>query len=238
MAEKKRKSSVTSEKIEKGEIDWMLAAAGNELLAEELRTGRCRCGALLADESEGCRWHGRGREDVARALRTWVRISVRDSAGPRGEDLDLLARFLPRDFLFCYEVLIHRGLVIPGSAVRGGRGYDETVDAGVGRTSGGLKAVRSGSPELNLVAGVQKKNQGSRKAVIRSDAAILYRSRIDRRLRKLAREMLVWLEEGRSNRTVRKCTGRRCGQFAEEGWNFCPNCGSPVDEFEKKNGRR
>lgn len=211
------------------EKNWLEAAAGDAELAEELRTGRCRCGKLIREDSAGCRRHERGRERIAESLRTWVRLSVRDSAGPRGEDLDLLARYLPRDFMFCYEVLVHRGVAIPGSAVRGGQGYDETAVTGI-RPRGGLGSSRSGEPELRLAASGRRGSQGSGKAVIRDEEAVLYRARIDRRLRKMAREILGWLEEGRTVRTTRRCTGKKCRRLAEEGWVFCPACGASVSD--------
>ena len=214
--------------------DWLLAAAGSESLAEELRTGRCRCGKLLREESEGCRWHDGAKEQVQAIIRGVVRWSGREQNGgygPTGEDLELIGGFLPRDFLFAYEVLVHRSVVVSGGSLRGGQGYDETRIAGVGRSRGGMGATKSGTREERLVAGPRKKSGGSGKPVIRDEAALAYRRRLERRLRKLARDALVWLEEGASARPVSRCSGRRCGLFAEDSWRFCPTCGSAVGSY-------
>lgn len=214
--------------------DWLLAAAGDEVLAEELKTGRCLCGVLLSDRSPGCRRHDDGKRQLSRILKAAMRSVDSSGYGPRGEDLELLGRYLPKGFLFCYEILIQRGVAVPGS-MRGGRGYDETPIVGAGRPVGGLGTARSGVAEKRLAAAPARKSGGSGKAVIRDEAAVAYRASVDRRLRKLAREMTTWLEEGaRGKKTFRKCTGRRCGQFAEDGWNFCPTCGSATEEYEKK----
>lgn len=216
--------------------DWLAAAAGNQALAEELRTGRCRCGKMLGDVegAEGCAWHEAGRRRVASALRTaW---SGGGGAGPRGEDMELLCRFMPKEMLFVYEVLVHRGLVIGGGALRGGRGYDESVVPGTGKAVGGMAATRSGVVERRMAAGAPAKRGSSAKPVVRSEEAVVYRRKIDRRLRRIAREMLVWLEEGVTSKVLRRCTRARCGLFAEDGWNFCPVCGGSVEDFERRSG--
>lgn len=217
------------------ETDWLAAAAGDSTLAEELKTGRCRCGKLLREDGGGCKWHASVQHHVAEIVKRTRWSGVGLEAGPRGEDLELLGRFLPPDFLFAYEVLVHRGLVVGGGGVRGGAGYDESVVVGAGRGTGGLGGVKSGETERRIGTGGggggPGKN-GSGAAVVRDEAALAMRRKIDRRLRKLAREVLLWIEgNGLSSKTiVYRCTGRKCGKFAEEGWAFCPSCGSAVGE--------
>lgn len=215
--------------------DWMAAAAGDETLAEELRTGTCRCGKMLSESSPECRVHPSARLQVSWLLRSaWTGVGRPD--GPRGEDLELLGRFLPKDFLFAYEVLVHRGLVITGGAARGGRGYDESVIVGAGKGVGGMGAVRSGEVERRIGAGGGsggKGGAGSGKPVIRSEEAVLYRRKVDRKLRRLAKETIAWIETGKALKTVRKCTGRKCGRFAEEDWVFCPRCGAVCDDYRR-----
>lgn len=209
--------------------DWLAAAAGNEALAEELRTGRCRCGKMLGEDAAGCRWHESLRLTVAEVMRkVWDGRGDTAGTGPRAEDLELLGRYLPAEFLFCYEVLVHRSVVVPGSA-RGGRGYDEAVEVGAGRRS--PAAVKSGTTEVRGGANGSSRRGGSGKPVIRSEQAVVFRAKIDRRLRRLSRDMLTWLEQKGSFKTdvVYRCSGRKCGRFAEEGWNYCPNCGAQVD---------
>lgn len=58
------------------------------------------------------------------------------------------------------------------------------------------------------------------------EAALAFKSEIDRKLRKVTREMERWLERRSSNReenglrNVRKCV--RCRRYGEEKWSFCP----------------
>lgn len=227
--------------MQEGETDWLAAAAGDEELAEELRTGKCRCGKMLGDDSawRHCRHHEAGRRKIAELLHEalgdarWRESGRGDAAwgrGPRGEDLELLARYVPKGFLLCYEILVCRGLVLGG----GGRGYDETVEVGSGRPVGGLGTPRSGVTERRLTAGVGRRGS-SGAAVIRDEAAVSYRASVDRKLRKIAREMSAWLEEGpRGKKAVYRCTGKKCGKYAEPEWNFCPTCGAAVDESKKR----
>lgn len=217
---------------ERDGTDWLAAAAGNEALAEELRTGICRCGKELAEESRNCSRHQRAGAVVRAALRlAWDGSAA--LGGPRGEDLELLGRFMPQDLLFAYEVLVHRALVVPGS----GRGYDEQVVVGAGKSVGGLGGVKSGQTERSLSAGTPSKRGSSLRPVVRSEPSLAFRRKIDRRLRKLAKEILQHLEGDLSVKRVHRCSGRKCGQFAEEGWYFCPSCGAAVVEVEKRGPR-
>jgi hypothetical protein len=215
-----------------GRTDWLAAAAGDAELAEELRTGVCQCGVPLAEDAPPgeCRRHERGREKVAGALRSaWTGASL--GTGPRGEDLELLGRYLPAGFLFAYEVLILRGSVL-NLGLRGGRGYDEGRDVRSGRRRGGLGSARSGEPELRLTASPPSRRGGSRD-LVRDEVALAKRKSVDRKLRKLGREMLTFLEGVEKSRTVRRCTGKKCRQFAEEDWIYCPRCASPVEEIDR-----
>lgn len=215
--------------------DWMSAAAGDEVLAEELRTGRCRCGKLLSDEveDEGCRWHEAGRERVASVLRAiWTGVGATGGVGPRGEDLELLGRYLPTGFLFAYEILIHRAVVLSSS-----RGYDSTVQKDAGRPTGGLGSTRSETVERRIGAGGGSRKFGGSRDLVRDEASLEFRRRIDRKLRKLGREMLVWLEGTRGKTTYRRCGGRKCGAFADEEWNYCPKCGAATEERDRRGPR-
>lgn len=222
--------------------DWLSAAAGDEVLAEELKTGICRCGTALSKKNDGCRWHVLGVDGgmYGRSMGVWTKRAL-TSDGPRGEDMELLCRFLPRELLFAFEVLVHRSVVVPG----GGRGYDENVDPRAGRRSGGLGATKSGTVERGIGAGGGSGGSGgggagkngSRGNVVRDEQALGFRKQMERRLRKAGLDILNWLEavdEGGSGKAVKKtvwrCTGRRCGLFAERGWTFCPRCGCQVEE--------
>lgn len=247
---------VSSGKSFDAEEFWLSAAAGNEALAEELRTGTCRCGKRLGDmgkdgRGDGCRWHAGLIGSVGAGLRALdeLRLAWTGADGPQGrglgktgEDLELLGRFLPQGFLLNYELLLHKGLVLNQGGVRGGRGYDESVEPSAGRPTGGMGSVRSGQTERRIGAGGGSggRGAGSEKPVIRSHEAVLMRDRIDRKLRALGRQMAAWMSEGEDRKRNGKgvgqyrCTGKKCRRIAEADWHYCPNCGSRVEQEEKK----
>lgn len=71
-------------------------------------------------------------------------------------------------------------------------------------------------------------------ADVRSVRLMAAKSRVDRKLRALAREIELELEGGKKG-DVRKCT--RCGKYAEDTWSYCPWDGAPT-QSEDRDGRR
>lgn len=71
-------------------------------------------------------------------------------------------------------------------------------------------------------------------ADVRSIRLMAAKSRVDRKLRSIAREIEKELEGGGKG-DVRKCT--RCGKFAEDTWNYCPWDGAPTQSEDPKSGR-
>lgn len=65
--------------------------------------------------------------------------------------------------------------------------------------------------------------------VIRDEEALRFKSEVERKIRKLTREMEKWLANRSSSRTevMRKCV--RCKRFADEKWVFCPWDGGRVE---------
>lgn len=199
---------------------WLKAAAGDPQFAEELKAGRCRCGAPLGEVNDDCSVHPGKREKFLQ-LRHF-RAIVTDTV-----EHEVLLRFLPKEFQLLYEELVGKAVVFGG-----GHGYDENVDPKAGVLGNGSEGgTKSERPQRRLVASPPKKF-GSGKTVVRNQAAIAYRQRVDRKIRKIAREIKLWLDDSDVQTSVRKCTSRKCGRFAEDTWWYCPNCGAPTDRAD------
>lgn len=131
--------------------------------------------------------------------------------------LELIQAFLPKDFINAYESLL-------SIALETGERKGESIDiAGTGKGTGAQ--VKS---EAKDVRSVHRKapSAGSSKAIIRDEAALRFRSGIDRKLRKLTREMRNYLGGDWKNKVTRKCSG--CNKFGDGDWNHCPYCGKPM----------
>lgn len=99
-----------------------------------------------------------------------------------------------------------------------------------GRLGSGGRPNRERGNERGLKTDGVGKVGGARKrgvsagvgGVIRDEAALAFKSRIEREIRKLTREMERWLENrtlSREEKETRKC--RKCNRFADETWRFC-----------------
>lgn len=69
--------------------------------------------------------------------------------------------------------------------------------------------------------------------VIRDEAAMAFKAEVERKIRKLTREMETWLElrssgreENGSRKPVRRCG--KCKRYMEESWKFCPLDGQKI----------
>lgn len=133
-----------------------------------------------------------------------------------------LMRALPESFVERYSMLALRVY----EAERHGRaeGEGRVGTARVTRLSTGQTETRGGAKSTGKRAGVNERQ------VLPSMAALAYKSKVDRKLRKIAREMAVWLKDGGTRQSVRRCV--RCCRFGEEGWSYCPTDGQPMQEVE------
>lgn len=120
---------------------------------------------------------------------------------------------LPEEFVRGYTDLFHRAL----ATGEDGTGEKNDAKAELGKARG--KAAR------NTLGGTRGVWQ------IRNDRALGEKQRIDRQLRKLARQMRDGANAGTGKEQVARCgeflaeekTG--CGKWVEKGWKFCPACG-------------
>lgn len=141
---------------------------------------------------------------------------------------EVVLRFLPPGLVLMYESLAHRGLVLGDSS-----GYDESVDTSVGQVTTGRTSSSQKEYSIRKSAGAGK--YGSGRKVVRSEAAVEYRKKIDRRLRKIAKEIENFLSDEEVKPVVsKKCPSGRCGLFGESGWTYCPNCGTVLQERQIK----
>jgi hypothetical protein len=142
--------------------------------------------------------------------------------------------FLPSGFLFAYEQLVEQGY---SSRQFGGNPASPLSQASQikgkspRKTSGRLN---SGHVDKTLMAG-KGKRPSPPEIQMQSEKAVNYRKNIDRRLRRLAREIKAFLagEAGENSGAVsRKCAGK-CGKLGEADWMYCPRCGGPMRELDK-----
>lgn len=106
----------------------------------------------------------------------------------------------------------------------GGRG-DVRVGRAVVKPANRLTDRRLVMPGARSAGGVSL-GVGS---VVVDEAALAFKGGVDRKIRKLTREMESWLERRSSDReekVVKRCG--KCNRYAEENWKFCPRDGSKL----------
>lgn len=166
-----------------------------------------------------------------RTIRAHLRRLDQD-AGARQRVIDLDPEYstkeeLPRSLMRAYSLLVHRAY-----------GSDPAVsigDASVIRGIGKSKARTSTSTPEGVggsAAAATKKFGQSRRNVIRDRKAYEIKIRIDRRLRRLAAEVMEHLDGGQVEMTVNVCS--HCNRIGEGEWRFCPSCGGTMVAQDKE----
>lgn len=132
---------------------------------------------------------------------------------------------LPSDLEENYELLWAMALRAPqavssGDPVQKARGLPVTrLSTSQTETRGGAKGSRKSGKSADL---------------IRSEAAFVFKGRMDRKLRKLSREIKAWMEGSESTVEVRRCSV--CRQYGDSEWLYCPKDGKPmVSESTRRN---
>lgn len=129
---------------------------------------------------------------------------------------------LPDDFVFRYELLWLRCFAAAVGGRPGGALPAQVAKARrVVRTSTGQTETRGGAHGGKLAGAAEK-------TTVANDAALAFKASVDRRLRKIARDMRAWLGGDDARAGVRVCT--RCRRFGEDTWTFCPYDGQPMEE--------
>lgn len=139
------------------------------------------------------------------------------------DELLMVLKFLPRDFLWTYMALIDRGLGERNLGSGGGAG-DTNVIHGTGK-----KLVSGVSSSDTLSISAARRGKGSSQQIgLKDDRAVGYRKNVDRKLRKILREVRVFLNASEQPK-ARQCVGR-CKKFGDAEWLYCPSCGGPMAE--------
>lgn len=111
--------------------------------------------------------------------------------------------------------------------------YERLIDAGVGEQNLGSAGGIGG--ELGTVLGGGGERRGGGQGLVRSERFVEYRRRLDKRLRRISREILAELNPDSENGskigvpTVRICSGK-CKKIGDVEWLFCARCGGPMRE--------
>lgn len=128
---------------------------------------------------------------------------------------------LPRTFTDAYfELFVEAWGLTPISASSGGGVREDRSDGGTGTQT-------------------KNKESAAMSFGVRDRAALGRKSKVDRKLRNLARE-IKGLMAGKEKGDTRVCSnerrgmngGRGCGKFCEDSWLFCPWCGSRTQEMD------
>lgn len=148
-----------------------------------------------------------------------------------GEIAGAVLAFLPKKFVFFYELLAdlaygERRLDASGAmaAPEGGR---QKVKKTSGRTS-------TSQGDKTLAAGTGGKSKNHAEIQFKNERAVDFRRLVDRKLRRIAREIEEFLTEGDGSSLKsgkRRCSGR-CGKIGEPDWQYCARCGGPMMEVD------
>lgn len=145
-----------------------------------------------------------------------------------GEIAGAVLAFLPKKFVFVYEELCdaaygERRLDASGSmaAPEGGRQKAK-------KTSG---RISSSAVDKTLAAGAGGKSRNTAEIQFKNEQAVDFRRLIDRKLRRIAREIEEFFAGGVENLKAgsRKCSGK-CRKIGDPDWLFCARCGGPMEE--------
>lgn len=155
-----------------------------------------------------------------------IRGEIRDLSARKGFDVggvhSEIVRMLPEGFVLQYELLWLRGL----KGVSGQRLGDP--DSAVEPAK---RTVRVSTTQVETRGAARSggRRQGvSGRTLLADLRAVAFRSKIDRKLRALAREMARWSGGDDEKSLVRRCT--KCRVWTEDGWNFCPRDGAPTED--------
>lgn len=139
--------------------------------------------------------------------------------------------FLPKKFVHLYEQLCDRSY---GERRLDASGSMRTQDDGGGRSQAHKSKGRtsSGQVDKTLVASTQGKTKNHAEISMKDERAVDFRRLIDRRLRRLARDIEEFLSGGEVLRAGKRRCGGRCRKIGEPDWLYCPRCGGPMQEEE------
>jgi len=134
-------------------------------------------------------------------------------------------RLTPAAFLEAYELLY---VETYGS---GAIFQDENAIHGSGRAQRGR--TKSDAVETRGGAIQKKKLSASQKNIIKSQRAFNQKTKVDKRLRKLGKEILEFLNKEQTQKIEYYMRCAKCKKHAEDEWQFCPRCGHATERINK-----
>ena len=134
-------------------------------------------------------------------------------------------RLTPAAFLEAYE-LLYVETYGSGAIVQDDNHIHGTGKAQRGRTKSSDVETRGGAIQ-------KKKLSASQKNVIKNQRAFNEKTRIDKRLRKMGKEIFEYLSKEAQTQAkfYMRCT--KCKKHAEDEWKFCPRCGSETEQINQ-----
>lgn len=134
-------------------------------------------------------------------------------------------RLTPQAFLEAYE-LLYVETYGSGAIVQ-----DDTHIHGTGKAQRGR--TKSSDVETRGGAVQKKKLSASQKNVIKSQRAFNEKTKIDKRLRKMGKEILEYLNKEATKKVDFYMRCSKCKKHAEDEWQFCPRCGATTERINK-----
>lgn len=109
-------------------------------------------------------------------------------------------------------------------------------DSALGKADGkpvGQWRVGSGEvTSIDRTVGPKNRQVGKTSRTLKDEKFFNFKVKTDKKLRRLAREILALLEDrGPEMAGMRVCAGR-CRKFGDGEWVFCARCGGPMREIE------
>jgi len=134
-------------------------------------------------------------------------------------------RLTPSAFLEAYE-LLYVETYGSGAIVQ-----DDNQIHGSGKAQRGR--VKSSDVETRGGAIQKKKLSASQKNVIKSQRAFNEKTKIDKRLRRMGKEIYDYLNKEAKSPVEWWMRCSKCKKHAEDDFRFCPRCGAPTERCSK-----
>lgn len=139
------------------------------------------------------------------------------------DELSIVLRYLPKEFLVTYLMLIDRGVGERNLGSGGGVAKDGALP-----DVGGQSAPRLKTSSYEHVSSASRSGASTSPILMNSERSIDYRRKVDRQIRKIIREIKLHLAS-ESEKTIvsRVCSGK-CKRRGDAEFLYCPNCGGPM----------
>lgn len=134
-------------------------------------------------------------------------------------------RLTPAAFLEAYE-LLYVETFGSGAIVQDENHIHGSGKAHRGRTSSDDVETRGGAVQ-------KKKLSASQKNVIKSQRAFNEKTKIDKRLRKMGKEIFEYLNKEATQKVSFYMRCSKCKKHAEDDWQWCPRCGAQTERINK-----